>query len=268
MAPGWDPPHLVVDRVERRLAKRPPLPGFAVLHGSGTAARTRLRRAGSQPDAVERNEPLRRGEEDHRVMAAPAVRILMRERLAMPEAPPLLERRLDVRVRIEHALPAEQLHGIEEMAARSDRRVDLEAVFHAGGEVVTAVAGRGVHDAGPGLERHVLRQHADRWTRVQRMLETDVLQQLPFHARHRRPEPSARRLGDLGGERLGHDDGTAVDVIRRVVERRVKRDRQIRWNRPRCCRPDEDRDVAAGECRHTRGELARALRSEEKLHVD
>ena len=54
----------------------------------------------------------------------------------------------DVRVRVEHPLAAEQLHGVEEVAGRADRRVDLEAVLHAGVEVVGAVAGRRVHRAG------------------------------------------------------------------------------------------------------------------------
>ena len=78
---------------------------------------------------VHRDEPLRRGQEDHRVVAAPAVRIRVLERLAMPEAAALLERLLDVRVCIEHALTREQLDGVEKVAARADRRVDLQAVL-------------------------------------------------------------------------------------------------------------------------------------------
>ena len=65
----------------------------------------------------------------------------------MPEPAALLQRFLDVRVRVEHALAAEQLDRVEEVAARADRRVDLEPVLHAGVEVVAAVAGRGVDRA-------------------------------------------------------------------------------------------------------------------------
>ena len=93
-----NPLHLVVDRVPRRLAQRPRL---AV-------------RAGDHRLAVQAHEPLRRGEEDHRVVAAPAVRVLVRERLAVPEPAALLQRLLDVRVGVEHALAAEQLDGVEE----------------------------------------------------------------------------------------------------------------------------------------------------------
>ena len=112
--------------------------------------------------AIERDEPLRRRQEDHRVVAAPAVRIGVRERLAVPQLAALLQRRLDVRVRVEHALAAEQLHRVEEVSGRPDRRVDLQAVPHAGVEVVGAVARRGVHGAGAGLERHVVAEHAER----------------------------------------------------------------------------------------------------------
>ena len=69
------------------------------------------------------------------------------ERLAMPQSSALLQRRLDVRVRVEHPLTGEQLDRVEEMAAGSDRRVDLEAIPHAGVEVVGAVTRRGVHRA-------------------------------------------------------------------------------------------------------------------------
>ena len=120
-----DPFHLMVDGVPRRLAQRPRL---AVV-------------AGDDRLAVQAHEPLRRGQEDHRVVAAPAVRVLVRERLPVPEPAALVQRLLDLRVGVEHALAAEQLHRVEEVAAGSDRRVDLEAVLHAGQEVVRAVAG-------------------------------------------------------------------------------------------------------------------------------
>ena len=65
-----------------------------------------------------------------------------------------------------------------EMAAASDRRVDLEAVLHARQEVVRAMTGRGVHRAGALLERDVVGQHGDRVAVVQRMAELEALEQL------------------------------------------------------------------------------------------
>ena len=136
--------------VERRLAQR---------------ARAPCRLRPDRRVAVHPDEPLRRREEDDRVVAAPAVRVLMRERLAVPEPAALLERLLDLRVRVEHALAAEELDGVEEVARRPDRRVDLEAVLHAGVEVVGAVARRRVHRAGAGVERDVVAEHAERVAR-------------------------------------------------------------------------------------------------------
>ena len=65
------------------------------------------------------------------------------------------------------------------MAARTDRRVDLEAVLHAGVEVVRAVAGRGVDDAGALLERDVVGQHGKRVAVVQRVPERNPSNRSP-----------------------------------------------------------------------------------------
>ena len=126
--------------------------------------------------AIQPDEPLRRRQEDHRVVAAPAVRVLVRERLAMPEPAALLQRLLDLRVRVEHALPPNSSTVSRKCPRRSDRRVDLEPVLHAGVEVVGAVAGRRVHRAGAGVERHVVAEHAERVARVERMPEADALE--------------------------------------------------------------------------------------------
>ena len=56
-------------------------------------------------------------------MAAPAVRVLMRERLTVPQAAARVERLLDVWIRIENALAPEQFDRIEEVASRADRCV-------------------------------------------------------------------------------------------------------------------------------------------------
>ncbi len=80
-----------------------------------------------QADLVECDEPLGRREKDHRVVAAPAVRVLMGEGLAMPEPAALLQRLFDLRIRVEHPHAAEELDRIEEVSGRSDRRVDVQA---------------------------------------------------------------------------------------------------------------------------------------------
>ena len=111
----------MIDRVERRLAQVFRWPADACRRASGVVAAS----------AVQRDEPLRRGEEDHRVVAPPAVRILMRERLAVPQPAASFSASAIFGIRVEHPLAAEELHGVEEMPGRTDRRVDLQAVLHA-----------------------------------------------------------------------------------------------------------------------------------------
>jgi hypothetical protein len=82
----------------------------------------------------------------------------MRERVAMPQAMALAQRVLDVRIRIEHALPAEQLDRVEKVSARPDRGVNIEAVLDPGEEVVRTVSRCSMHRARSLLERDVIRQ--------------------------------------------------------------------------------------------------------------
>src|SRR5437762_12058610 len=109
---------------------------------------------------VQGDEPLRRGKEDDRIMAAPAMRVGVLECLAVPEMSPLFQRLFDDRVCVEHTLTVEQFDGVEEMTAGIDRRIDLEAILEPGDEVIAAVSGGGVHRASAGLERDVVGKHA------------------------------------------------------------------------------------------------------------
>src|SRR4051794_11907782 len=107
----------------------------------------------------------------------------MRERFAVPQSRALVERLRHIRVRVEDALATEELDRIEKMSRGSDRSIDLESVFHAGLEVVGAVAWSCVHRAGAGVERNVRAEHTERHARVERMLELDLFHQLAFEAR-------------------------------------------------------------------------------------
>ena len=68
-------------------AGRVPTPGSTRPRGRRLRARAaRSVRVGTAEHAVHPDEPLRRREEDHRVVAAPAVRVRVLERLAVPQA--------------------------------------------------------------------------------------------------------------------------------------------------------------------------------------
>ncbi len=247
--PRGDPRHVAVDRLETGLAQR----------------RLRL---GQAHRPVEADEPLRRRQEDHRVVAAPAVRVLVGQPLAVPETPTLLERLLDVRVRVEHALAREHLDRVQEVPARAHRGIDVKAVTDAGIEVVRAVAWRRVDGARAGVERHVVSQHAERHPRVERVQEADPLHLLPLEARDRRAERQARDFRDLRGERFRDDHRAAAHFVRGIIELRVERDRQVGRNRPGRRGPDEDRHVAPFELRNAAPELVGTVRRQRELHVD
>ena len=207
-------------------------------------------------------------QEDDGIVAAPAVRVLVRERGAMPQAAALLEGFLDIRVRVEHALARKQADRIVEMPAGPHRRVDIEAVLEPRGEVVGSVARSGVHCARPGVERHVAGQHADRIAVVERVAEPDAFELRALHARDGRVERAADGLRHRRRELFREQHGAAVHLVRRVVEVRMKRDGQVRRDRPRGRRPDQDGHVATGKRRHARAEFARARRRKRELHVD
>jgi hypothetical protein len=192
----------------------------------------------------------------------------MRERRAVPEAAALFERLLDVRVGIEDALAAKQTDGVVEVSARSDRRVDLEAVFETGEEIVRAVSRRRVDRARAGVEGDVLGEHTNRVALVKRMAEADPVELRAFQSRDRRLERPPDDLRHHRRELFGEQYCSAVDVVRGVVEIGMKRDREIGRNRPWRGRPDEHRHVPAGKLRDTRGQFPRARLGERKLDVD
>ena len=188
--------HVVVDRVERRL-RATAVSASACPARPPSVALAPVVAPLSRP--VHADEPLRRRQEDDRIVAAPAVRILVRERLAVPQPAALLERLLDLRVGVEDALAAEELDGVEKMPGRPDRRVDLEAVLHAGVEVVGAMSRRRVHRARARVERHVVAEHAERVARRRADAGSGC-------ARARRPSsarPARRRRGRPPAPPLG-----------------------------------------------------------------
>src|SRR5215470_8893230 len=221
-----------------------------------------------QPDVVYADEPLRRGQKDHRVVTTPAVRVLMRKRLAMPEAAALPERRLDVRIRVEHTLSPEELDVLVEVPARPDRGVDFEAVANTGIEVICAVARRRMNRTSTGVERDVLAEDADRIAVVKRMAEADAFELPSFHLRDRLREIASDDRSNRRRELLGDDHRPAVDVERCVVELRMERDGEVGRNRPWGRGPDEDRDLTSVERGDALGQLTGARVRERKLDVD
>ena len=89
--PRRDPFHVVSMACKRRLAQRVRLSAVG----------------GNRRVAVHADEPLRRREEDDRVMAAPAMRVLMRKIRSMQQPAAFFELLFDAGIRVEDALPRE-----------------------------------------------------------------------------------------------------------------------------------------------------------------
>ena len=120
---------------------------------------------------IEADEPLLGGAENHRIVAAPAVRIAVREFSFADEHAALLQQLDDDRIRLEYGLALVFGQAFDEAAFVILRRVGFEAVFLAGAEVVRAMARRGVDDAAALIERDVIGQHAGHAHIEKRMLK-------------------------------------------------------------------------------------------------
>ena len=164
-------------------------PGRDPLHALDLAQRVL-----AQPLLVHADEPLRRGAEDHRRLVAPAMRVAVAQRLLVQQLPVgraapammTLVGLLDLQARRPAACSARKRAVV---AHRVDHR---QPVLHADREVLLAVAGRGVHRAGAGIERHVLAEDHRHLALVERMLQLQAFQRAALAAR-RAPAPRSCR---------------------------------------------------------------------------
>ena len=200
---------------------------------------------------VHADEPLRRGAVDHRRLVAPAVRVAVDDRLGGEQAAAPVQRLDDVRHRLPDVLAAEQREVGRVRAVALHRVQDvvvLHAVRDAAVEVVEAVGGRGVHDAGAVFRRRVVGQVHGRQAAV-----------AGVHVVQRVPELQAAEVLALGGgehlafelvacqalldQRLGDDDAAARRLDQRVDDLRIQVQRLVGGDGPGGRRPDDREDV-------------------------
>jgi hypothetical protein len=116
------------------------------------------------------------------------------------------------------------------------------------GQVVVGSMSRGsVHRSGALVERDVIRQDADRGAVVERVPKPDALEARTLHPRKRRIEGAPDRPPYLLSQVLGDEHCPPVKFVRAVDVLWVERDREVRRDRPRRRRPDQDGDVATSE---------------------
>ena len=190
---------------------------------------------------VQLNEPLLGGAEDHRIVAAPAVRIAVREFSARRRAcRDSSECTMTIGLASKTVLPLYSGKPSDEAAVVVLRRVGFQAVLLAGAEVVRAMAGRGVHDAAALLERDVIA----RARRARRSPETDAEIGSP---RDLAGVPCAVRTANLdaqlrgdGGKRSSASSNFPAEVSASTYSKSgMERQRAVGWQRPRSRRPDQ-----------------------------
>ena len=109
-----------------------------------------------RPDLVDGDEPVVRESEDERGVAAPAVRIRVREQAGFDEEAGLAEPPDDLIRGLGRREAVEPAVVVVETARLVDRRENRQVVHARKLEVLAAGAGRDVHDPGPLVHRHVL----------------------------------------------------------------------------------------------------------------
>ena len=133
--------------------------GHALFAPGGKPAHVLARGDGLLLERIDGAEPLRRGAEDDRLLAAPAVRIAVHDVLGCEQRAGFLHVREDDGVGFLRG-HAGVLAGVVGVAALIVHGHDhVHAVALAGQVVVRAEAGRGVHAARAGIHGDVIRQH-------------------------------------------------------------------------------------------------------------
>ena len=210
----------------------------------------------AQTGLVHRDEPLVGSTEEHRVLAAPAVRIAVRDLLLEDQGAALAQELDDVRVGLigihaaEGAAGAKLLAGVE-LAVVIDRHADVgDALLEAGEVVVDAVAGRVVDDTGTVIDTDVIGQQRHALNAVKdRLLVVDVVEGLGGNhvglaIDHDRGVLPAKLLTTLRSQVLEHDLGTALVLNGDIGGARLKGNGLVGGDGPRRGRPDDKVDRA------------------------
>ena len=201
---------------------------------------------------VQGGEPLGRGPEDHRLLAAPAVRVGVGHALPrLVEQGAVLGHSLDdVGVGFEHMAALILGHVGGEAALVVQGGVDVEAVLLAGAVVLLAVARGGVHAAGARLQGDVVGEHEQRLAVDEGVLAGGVLRVAGVHlCELLRLAQATGRVHGLG-QVLGHDQRLAGRVlVGHVGVAGVQGDAQVGGQRPGGGGPDDEGDLLASQLR-------------------
>ena len=210
----------------------------------------------AQTGLVHRDKPLVGSTEEHRVLAAPAVRIAVRDLLLEDQGAALAQELDDVRVGLigihtaEGATGAKLLAGVE-LAVVIDRHADVgDALLEAGEVVIDAVTGRVVDDTGTVIDTDVIGQQRHALNAVKdRLLVVDVVEGLGgnhvgLSVDHNRGVLPANLLAALGSQVLKHDLSTTFVLNGDIGGAGLKGNSLVGGDGPRRSRPDDKVDRA------------------------
>ena len=183
------------------------------------------------------NEPLLGGAEDHRIVAAPAVRIGVLGFFRVQQRAAAFDQVDDGLIGVPNALAVVFRQAVAQDAFFVDVAGGIEAVLHAGGEVFSAVRRRSVDDAGAGIHGDVVGEHAKNFAVEEGMLEVEALElasgEVSELARVRRGRISRRRLSPAWRQRC-------------KPRRRIPALRILRWDeKPRPSRRAASRESSS-----------------------
>ena len=224
--------------------------GHALLAPHGQPAHVLARGDSVLLEGVHGAEPLRRGAEDDRALAAPAVRIAVHDVLGCEERAGRLHVCEDDGVRFLRG-HAGVLAGVVGVAALIVHGHDhVHAVALAGQVVVGAETGRGVHAAGAGIHGDVVCQHQTRGLGQEGVVGEHVLKEFARVLLEHLVAVKAADVHDLLGQRVGHDVHLAVGRLDEVVQfARVERDGEVAGQGPDRGRPDDEKELAVVDVR-------------------
>ena len=208
--------------------------------------------------ALDRGEPLFGRPEDRRFLGAPVVGVAVAVGGLGQQGAGLLQGRDDRPVGVLEHIEAGKGTGFgRQRAGFVDRAQHLEVVLAAGVEVVDAVAGRRVHQAGAALGGDVIAAEHHRAAALEQGVAVDDALELgALDLQHRgqlQTQARGKALAQLGSD---HQMAARPCGADGVVQGAVDRDRQVGRQGPGGGGPDRHRQLLAGDqpgCIHTGG---------------
>ena len=219
------------------------------------------KRALAQIVGIHADEPLRRGPENHRAFAAPAMRIRMGDLALGQQIAGFLQFFNHCRIGFKHVKPGKILHGREKTPFVVQRRIGLQTIFQANFIVLAAMSRRGMHTARAGFQGDMIAENDERGTVIERMARFKTLQGRARALAYNRVPAPAECCGALFQKVAGQYILLAALLHQRIDKLGMHGHGQVVRQSPGCGGPDHDK--GAGRVRRDKGLLQSLVRQRE-----